>query len=61
MNKKLLMMIVASVLLVGCSGTVNKSLTVDIKCTNCKTPYGSGDKVEVRLDRTIFAESRNEK
>ena len=35
------------------SKQLNKKLAIDISCTKCKTPYGSGESVNLKVYREI--------
>lgn len=58
MNKILLILTMLSLLSPGCAGSVAKSFKVKIDCTNCKTPYGSGDKVDIFIERDIEVKNK---
>ena len=37
----------------SCAGKVDKSFKVDIVCRNCKTPYGTGEEINLKIERDI--------
>lgn len=47
-------LIIAVVFLCGCMA-INKSLKVKVECENCQTPYGSGEKINLSVERIINA------
>ncbi len=51
MNKILL---AVALCLVGCaSANIYRTATYEIKCTNCKTPYGAGNVVSAKIEKEL--------
>lgn len=45
--------VLLSLLLSGCAANVERSVKYSVNCSECKTPYGSGDKVSIEILKTL--------
>ena len=48
---KLISVGILLLMLTGCA--FNRHVVISVDCKNCKTPYGSGDEINITIDKTL--------
>lgn len=56
-----IILLVAIFFLTGCAGSVQRKVNISVLCEKCVTPYGKGDKLQIKIEKELDIDRRNPK